>query len=112
MRSHQDKDVVFEKIDLTEEDKMIVDQSSHKPLKGYAVLVNERPMMYPEVKTTYDEITKLNIRVPLVKGEKLPVYELLAMPGCFYDGEWQNGRPHGSGKIYGRNGIYYQGAFV
>lgn len=25
MHSHQDKDVMFEKVDLTEEDKMIVD---------------------------------------------------------------------------------------
>lgn len=33
------------------------------------------------------------------------------MPGCFYDGEWQKGRPHGAGKIYGNNGIYYEGAF-
>jgi len=30
-----------------------------------------------------------------ITGEKLPCYELLKMPGCFYDGEWQNGQQHG-----------------
>ena len=45
------------------------------------------------------------------KGEKLPVFELIAMPGCYYDGEWSEGRPHGLGKIYGKNGIYYEGGF-
>jgi hypothetical protein len=34
------------------------------------------------------------------------------MPGCYYDGEWRNGRPHGAGKIYGKNGIFFEGGFV
>lgn len=39
------------------------------------------------------------------------MHELIAMPGCFYDGEWQKGLPHGLGKVRGTNGIYYEGTF-
>lgn len=42
----------------------------------------------------------------------MPVYELATMPGCFYHGEWKNGRPYGMGKIYGVNGIYFEGGFI
>lgn len=33
------------------------------------------------------------------------------MPGCFYDGEWQNGQQHGSGMLYTSNGLVFKGKF-
>ena len=42
---------------------------------------------------------------------KLPCYILAAMPGCYYEGEWKNGRPFGFGKVYAKNGIYFEGSF-
>ncbi len=46
-----------------------------------------------------------------MEGEKLPLYELVAMPGCFYEGEWEKGKQHGKGKVYATNGIYFEGEF-
>jgi len=54
---------------------------------------------------------ELDLETPPERGEELPVYELATMPGCFYHGEWKKGRPHGLGRLYGINGIFYQGGF-
>lgn len=29
----------------------------------------------------------------------------------FYEGTWDKGRPHGVGKLYLKNGSYFEGAF-
>lgn len=39
--------------------------------------------------------------------DELPLYELVGMPGVFYEGNWKKGKQHGHGKVYTKNGVFF-----
>ena len=45
-------------------------------------------------------------------SEELPLYQLVTMPGCFYEGSWKKGKQHGKGRIFTTNGVYFEGVFT
>lgn len=41
----------------------------------------------------------------------LPMFQIIDAPTIYYRGEWLNGRQHGKGEVYSKNGLYFVGKF-